>query len=134
MKLINLEIILPTGIALELQLEHLIIPGIDGDFGVSAGHTPFLTTIRPGVLIAYSKTTEYFAIHDGFVVVENDLVRILSETFELQSVIDEQRVKDSLSRAQNRLKATNEEKVNYRRAEFSLKRAVARMDTLTKAD
>ena len=33
----------------------VVVPGAEGDFGVLPGHTPFLTTLRPGLI----------DIHDG---------------------------------------------------------------------
>ena len=29
------------------------MPGSEGDFGVLAGHAPFVTTLRPGILTVY---------------------------------------------------------------------------------
>jgi len=35
------------------QADQVDVPGAEGDFGVLAGHAPFVTTLRPGILTMY---------------------------------------------------------------------------------
>jgi F-type H+-transporting ATPase subunit epsilon len=35
------------------QVDQVDVPGSEGDFGVLAGHAPFVTTLRPGILTMY---------------------------------------------------------------------------------
>ncbi len=130
--MIQLEVIQPHQTKLNIELDHIIIPGVDGDFGVSEGHTPFLTQIRPGILTCYdehdSKTN--YAIHDGFVMVDKNLVKIVCENIEKADEIDHKRANDAQERAEKRLFAEKKvQNVNFRRAEYALKRALARIDT-----
>lgn len=125
---IKLRIIKPNKIKVEGEYDHIIIPGVEGDFGVSTGHTPFITKIRPDILTLYqNKNTEQYSIHDGFVTVENDIVTILTERIESKEEIDIARAKKAKERAERRLKA-KEEDVDFRRAEFALKRSLARIE------
>ena len=130
-KKIKVKIIQPTKIVLDSECDHIIIPGSVGDFGISPGHTPLITTIRPGTLIVYnnSKTSSY-ALHDGFVTVENDIVRIVCEVVESQSEIDRDRAEKAQKRATERLAAQNNG-IDYRRAESALARSMARIQTVT---
>ncbi len=127
-----LEIIQPTTTKINAEFDQLIIPGIDGDFGVLPDHTPFMTIIRPGILsmINGSDIKEY-SIHDGFVTVENNHVKIVCEIIESADEIDKNRAEESKSRAEKRLK-TIKEKIDYRRAEISLRKAMARLSLLSK--
>ncbi|MBN2830097.1 MAG: F0F1 ATP synthase subunit epsilon [Candidatus Cloacimonetes bacterium] len=126
--MINVEIIMPDRIKLERKCDHLVIPGIDGDFGVYEGHTPMLTQIRPGVLhISYGGKEENYAIHDGFVTVENDHVLILSERVESASEIDFKRAEEARERAEKRLKESSGD-IDFRRAELAMRRAVTRLN------
>ncbi len=127
MSKINIRVIQPTQIKISGEYDHIIVPGIDGDFGISSEHTPFITKIRPGILHLYQgdKITDY-ALHDGFVTVENNFVKIVCETIESSSEIDKNRAESSKQRAEKRLKGSQEE-VDFRRAEASLKRALIRL-------
>ena len=125
--MVNIEIIMPDRIKLERKCDHLVIPGIEGDFGVYMGHTPVLTQIRPGVLhIVYDGNEEKYAIHDGFVTVENDNVLILSERVESEADIDFERADKARQRAEIRLKDQPKE-MDFRRAEGALRRALTRL-------
>lgn len=132
---IKIRVIQPTGVTLEKQGDHLIFPGEDGDFGVSAGHTPFVTKIRPGVISLFrdERKTQY-AIHDGFVTIEEDIAVVVTDTFEKESDIDEKRATEAKERAEKRLKDTNNNEIDFRRAEYALKRAVARLQIVKQAD
>ncbi|MBW6516128.1 MAG: ATP synthase F1 subunit epsilon [Candidatus Cloacimonetes bacterium] len=131
---LHLKIIQPTRTIIDTECEHVIIPGIAGDFGVSPEHTPFMTKIRPGTLIVYYKdkkiNKDVFAIHDGFVTIEKNTVRIVCEVIELYQEIDKNRAEKARKRAEDRMAATDAE-IDYRRAELSLKRALARIQSIS---
>ena len=46
--LVSPEKLLFTG-----EVTQVDVPGSEGDFGVLAGHAPFVTTLRPGILTVY---------------------------------------------------------------------------------
>ena len=55
-------------------------PGTEGDFGVLAGHAPFMTTLREGrVTVKDGATTKLFDIQGGFADVGPDGLTILAE-------------------------------------------------------
>jgi len=127
MEKLRLKIIQPQKIFLETEFDDIIIPGKDGDFGVFIGHTPFISVIRPGVMEIYSdnEVTKY-ALHDGYVTVENNEVTILCEIIERADEIDKTRAEAAKERAERRVKS-NQSDIDFRRAENALKRAVARI-------
>ena len=47
------ELVTPTLLAVSEEVDMVVVPGVEGDFGVLRGHTPLLTTIRPGVVDIY---------------------------------------------------------------------------------
>ncbi len=129
---VNLKIVKPDKIFLEEDYDHVIIPGVDGDFGVLPGHTPLITQIRPGILSVYKgDNKKEYAIHDGFVTVENDKIVIVTETIETPDQIDIQRAEAAKQRAEERLKS-NKSDIDFRRAETALKRAFARLELAKK--
>ena len=44
------DLVSPEKIAFSGEVDQVDIPGVEGDFGVLAGHAPVVATIRPGIL------------------------------------------------------------------------------------
>jgi len=129
---IHIKVIQPNQIRIDKKYDHVIVPGVDGDFGISFDHTPFITKIRTGVLRLFQNDKcEEYAIHDGFVTVENNIVTIVCDTIERKDEIDIARAKASKERAEERLKSSKEN-INFRRAEASLKKALVRLELNSK--
>lgn len=129
---VNLEIIQPTSDIISGSYDHIILPGIDGYFGVSANHTPFITILKSGVAQLYKgDKVSKLAIHDGFCTVEENKVIILCEVLEKEEEIDLNRAESAKERAEQRMKS-NDESINFRRAEAALKRAITRLEIKSK--
>ncbi|ODN72531.1 F0F1 ATP synthase subunit epsilon [Methylobrevis pamukkalensis] len=43
------ELVSPERLLLSEQVVQVDLPGTDGDFGILEGHSPFISTLRPGV-------------------------------------------------------------------------------------
>ena len=62
------------------EVDQVDAPGAEGDFGVLAGHAPFMTTLREGtVTITDGTTTRAFSIQGGFADVTGEGLTILAE-------------------------------------------------------
>lgn len=76
-----LEIVTPTRLFLSEQVEEMTAPGSEGEFGVLAGHAPFLTTLKPGeVTYKIGKDTHRITIGIGYAEVTQEKATILAET------------------------------------------------------
>jgi F-type H+-transporting ATPase subunit epsilon len=62
------------------EADMIVLPGMEGDIGIMPGHAPFLTTLRPGLVVVTegSTTTEYF-VTGGFAEVSGEATAILAE-------------------------------------------------------
>ena len=62
------ELVTPTALAVSENVDMVVVPGIDGDFGVLPGHSPVLTTIRPGLIKMYTsgEVTKSLFVEGGF--------------------------------------------------------------------
>jgi F-type H+-transporting ATPase subunit epsilon len=47
------ELVTPERLLLSQKVDMVVVPGSEGNFGVLAGHAPFISTIRPGVIDIY---------------------------------------------------------------------------------
>lgn len=62
------------------EVDQVDAPGTEGDFGVLAGHAPFMTTLREGVVTIMDGTARRaFTIQGGFADVTGDGLIILAE-------------------------------------------------------
>jgi F-type H+-transporting ATPase subunit epsilon len=60
----------------------VVVPGSEGDFGVLAGHAPFMSTIRPGAIEVFEeegKASSRIFIDGGFAEVTESGLTILAE-------------------------------------------------------
>jgi F-type H+-transporting ATPase subunit epsilon len=46
----HFDLVSPEKLAFSGEVEQVDIPGVEGDFGVLAGHAPVVAAIRPGIL------------------------------------------------------------------------------------
>ena len=54
--------------------------GIEGDFGVLAGHEPFMTVLRPGLVkVRVGETTTAYQVDGGFADVTPESFTLLAE-------------------------------------------------------
>ncbi|UUR08383.1 ATP synthase F1 subunit epsilon [Sphingomonas glaciei] len=63
----------------------VVVPGVEGEFGVMAGHAPFMTTLRDGELAVYRSagaTPEKIRVSGGFAEVGDAGLTILAESAE----------------------------------------------------
>jgi len=130
-----LEIVTPADVLVSQEVDTVVAPGSEGEFGVLPGHIHFLSGIVPGELRYDSDTTkESMAVTDGFAEVSNDRVSILVDAAEKASDIDIERARRAMERAKERLKKERDTRdIDFARAETALKRAISRMKVAEKA-
>ena len=109
-------------------VETVTAPGSLGYFGILKGHTPFVSSLQPGILTFVpsrdEKTT--MAISGGFLSTDGKQVIVLADTAESPEEIDLDRARASQDRAQTRL-AESPPDLDLARAKGSLARASARL-------
>jgi F-type H+-transporting ATPase subunit epsilon len=76
---------------------------VDGEIGILPGHWDHLSVLVPGgvVDIRSGETSTLAAVHGGFLLVHDNIVRILAETAELGEDIDVSRAKSALERSRS---------------------------------
>ncbi len=91
---LKLEIATPQRLALSQEVSLVTVPGGEGEFGVLPGHTPFLTTVRPGRLeYEAGGKREVLAVGWGYAEVGPDKVLILTEMALKPGEIDRDQVR-----------------------------------------
>lgn len=123
---LKLEIVTPDGLILSEEVDEVVCSGSEGEFGVLAGHVPFFTTLKIGML-TYKKGNEarYVFVNWGYAEVGPDRVMVLADSAEKSEDIDVERAKSAMKRAEERLKQMAE--IDTARATASLERAISRI-------
>jgi F-type H+-transporting ATPase subunit epsilon len=52
------DLVSPEKLAFSGEVDQVDVPGVEGDFGVLAGHAPIVAAIRPGILTVISGGTQ----------------------------------------------------------------------------
>jgi F-type H+-transporting ATPase subunit epsilon len=101
---LTLEIVTPDRALLREEVDEVVAPGSQGEFGVLPGHTPLLSTLKIGELwYRQGQERHYLAIAFGFVEVLPDRVTVLAQVGERAQEIDVQRAERAKQRAEQRL-------------------------------
>ena len=123
-----LEIVTPYRKLLSKEVEELTAPGAEGEFGVLAGHTPFLTILKPGEF-SFKKGSElvHIAVSGGYAEVLPDKTTILVDSAEFADEINLEAAKDELARSEEALKRLDPDSPEYSSAAASYDMAEARI-------
>ena len=89
---VQFELVSPERLILSTEVEMVVVPGTEGNFGVLPGHAPLISTIRPGTIDIYEggAVTERIFIVGGIAEVTPERCTVLA---------DEAMAPDSLDRA-----------------------------------
>ena len=123
-----LEVVTPQSAIVSEEVQIVVAPGSEGEFGALKGHTTFLTSLKIGTL-RYKDANgkeRFLFINGGFAEVLPDKVTILAESAERRQDIDVERAENAKNRAEKRL-ADKTADIDFTRAEVALKRAIQRI-------
>lgn len=133
MERLFLEIVTPEGVLVSQEVDMVVAPGSEGEFGVLPGHMNFLSGVVPGELRFYhGGSSEYIAVSSGFAEVSNNRVSIITDTAEKACDIDFERACSARDRARERMEK-EKDPADFILAEIALKRAISRIKVAEKA-
>jgi F-type H+-transporting ATPase subunit epsilon len=127
---IFLEVVTPEKIVVSEDAQIVAAPGSLGEFGVLIGHTPFLTTLKTGIMrfTDAGGQEQYVFVSGGFAEALPDKVTVLAESGERKADIDLERARAAQERAEKRLAEDHSRKdIDFIRAEAALQRALVRI-------
>ena len=103
---IAFELVSPDRLLISEEVDMVVVPGTEGDFGVLHGHQPMISTVRPGILEVQNSGSDdrCIFVNGGFAEITSDRCAVMTE--EAVPVEDlkrgdlEQRIKDAEEDAQ----------------------------------
>ena len=135
---LTLEIVTPDRALLREEVDEVVVPGSQGEFGVLPGHTPLLSALKIGELwYRQGQEKHYLAIAFGFVEVLPDRVTVLAQVGERAQEIDVQRAERAKQRAEQRLAQAQPRLTqidfDIERARIALMKSVLRLQVASRA-
>ncbi|HZG07867.1 MAG TPA: ATP synthase F1 subunit epsilon [Allosphingosinicella sp.] len=80
---LHFELVTPERLIRSEEVTMVVVPGTEGDFGVLAGHAPFMSTLRNGDIAIYrggmNVEPERIPVEGGFAEVSARGLTILAE-------------------------------------------------------
>ena len=75
------ELVSPEKLLLSEAVDMVVVPGTEGNFGVLAGHSLLISTVRPGVIDVYegSEISERIFVSGGFAEVTAERCTVLAD-------------------------------------------------------
>lgn len=75
------DLVSPEKLLLSEDVEMVVVPGAEGDFGVLIGHAPLISALRPGVIDTYAgtKVEKRIFVAGGFAEVTGERCTVLAE-------------------------------------------------------
>jgi len=123
-----LEIVTPSRILVQAQVDELNIPGELGYLGILPGHTALLTNLGSGeFMYRQGEQRQYLAIFGGYLEVRDDYVTVLADIAERAEEIERSRAEAARARAELRLRDFQDHDIDFERAQAALMRAMIRL-------
>ena len=107
---IGFELVSPEKLLLSEDVEMVVVPGGEGNFGVLPGHALFISTVRPGVIEVYegNRVSERIFVSGGFAEVTPERCTVLADEAMPLSSLDRPQIDESLKAAEAEIASLTE--------------------------
>ena len=78
---VSFRLVMPERELVNTEADMVVVPGVEGDFGVMHGHAPLISIVRPGVLevLQGGKVEQRFMVVGGFAEVTSERCTVLAD-------------------------------------------------------
>lgn len=108
---VSFELVSPARLLLSEDVDMVVIPGAEGDFGVLPEHAPLVSSIRPGVINVYdgNDISQRIFVAGGFAEVTPEGCTVLAEEAVAVGDIDRAAVESDLGNLRDDLSDAKDE-------------------------
>jgi F-type H+-transporting ATPase subunit epsilon len=100
----HFDLVSPEKLAFSGQVDQVDVPGVEGDFGVLAGHAPVVAVIRPGILTVTSGGThQKIIVLGGLAEVSEKGLTVLADVATSLDELDRVRFADKIAEMEAKL-------------------------------
>jgi len=116
----HFDLVSPEKIAFSGEVEQVDVPGVEGDFGVMAGHSPLVASVRPGILtVTVGGKHEKIIVLGGLAEISDKGLTVLADTATSLAELDHAAFAKQIDEMEEGLKEEEGD---------ALDRAIARLD------
>jgi len=130
MSTIQCEIVSAEEAIFSGTVDMLVATGSQGEIGVSHGHAPLLTNLKPGpVRVVCGEEESLYYVSGGFIEIQPEVVTILADTAVRADDLDEAAALEAQKAAEHAMHNQSGD-LDYSRAAAELAAAVAQLRTI----
>lgn len=133
---VQFELVSPEKLLLSEEVEMVVVPGSEGDFGVLPGHTPVISSVRPGIIHIFEggAVKSRIFVAGGFAEVTGERCTVLAEEAVPLDEIDRDQVEKDLQNAVDDIADSGENASDRALAEQRADTARAKLISLDSSD
>ena len=100
----HFDLVSPERLAFSGEVDQVDIPGVEGDFGVLAGHAPVIAAIRPGILtVRTGGSVETIVVLGGLAEVSEKGLTVLADVATSIEDLDRAGFADAIAEMESKL-------------------------------
>jgi F-type H+-transporting ATPase subunit epsilon len=100
----HFDLVSPEKLAFSGDVDQVDIPGVEGDFGVLAGHAPVVAAIRPGILtVTTGSSHEKIIVLGGIAEVSEKGLTVLADVATSLAELDRAKFADTITEMEGKL-------------------------------
>lgn len=116
----HFDLVSPEKLAFSGEVDQVDIPGVEGDFGVMAGHAPMVAALRPGIMtITSGGTSQKIVVLGGLAEVSDKGLTVLADVATSMQELDRGAFADQISEMETKLTESEGSQLDH---------AIARLD------
>src|ERR1700684_3400264 len=101
----HFDLVSPEKLAFSGEVDQVDVPGVEGGFGVLAGHAPIVPAIRPGILTVMSGGTQQkIIVLGGLAEMSDKGLTVLADVATSLEELDRAKFADKISDMEDKLK------------------------------
>jgi F-type H+-transporting ATPase subunit epsilon len=101
----HFDLVSPEKLAFSGEVDQVDVPGVEGDFGVLAGHAPVVAAVRPGILtITTGGTHQKIIVLGGLAEVSDKGLTVLADVATSLQELDRAQFAETISEMEENLK------------------------------
>ena len=102
---VQFELVSPERLIISTEVDMVVVPGTEGNFGVLPGHSPLISTIRPGTIDIYQggAVTERVFVVGGIAEVTPERCTVLAEDAMAPDALERGAIEAELQTAESHL-------------------------------
>jgi len=100
----HFDLVSPEKLAFSGEVDQVDVPGVEGDFGVLAGHAPVVAAIRPGILtVTTGGTHQKIIVLGGLAEMSDKGLTVLADVATSLDELDRAQFADKISEMETKL-------------------------------